>query len=215
MAATGTRILAGVTADTFKHQQLGAGAMFVNFEYEDIETAEQFRERFTDSIREGKSLGGTTGGFDINVTPTYRKREIDGASVPFKGDEVIDEWTCEMSTTLKEFTPDILQAAFPTAEFEEVGEDIVSMRIRAAVGPDDYKDNYTLILSTDYGWLMIAMFNALGRTTDAISTEDNAEGEIPFQVNGKIASFEDIDYAPVEIWFVDKVGGIIRNRIGA
>jgi len=95
-----TRILAGVTADTFKHQQLGPGLLLVNFEYEHIQTADEFREAFTEAVRNGQSLGGTSGGFEINVTPEFRKREIDGANIPFKGDEVIDEWACEMSTTL-------------------------------------------------------------------------------------------------------------------
>jgi len=90
------------------------------------------------------------------------------------------------------------------------------MRIRSAIDLDDYKDNYTLILTTDYGWLMIAMFNALGRTTGPINTEDQAEGEIPFQVNGKVSDFEAIDYAPVEIWMVDRTAdGIIRSKVGA
>jgi len=196
--------------------QLGPGAMIVDFEYENITTATGFREAFTEAIRNGQSLGGTDGGFDVNITPELRKRQVDGASVPFKGDEVIDSWTCEMSTTLKEFTPAILQAAFPTSEFAEVGDDIVAMRIRTAIQNDDYKDNYTLILTTDFGWLMISMFNALGRTTGGISTEDQGEGSIPFQVNGKVDDFEDIDFCPAEIWFVDNTAdGIIRNKVQA
>ena len=216
MSTDGVRILAGVTPDTFRHQQLGPGLLLKNFEYETIATAEAFRAAFTEAIREGQSLGGTDGGFEINITPTFRKRQVDGANMPFRGDEVIDEWTCEMSTILKEFTPTTLQAAFPTSEFALVGTDIVAMRIRSAIEDEDHADNFTAIMTTDYGWLMVAMFNALGRTTGAINTEDRSEGDIPFQVNGKIGDFEAIDFAPAEIWMVDRTtGGIIRNKVGA
>lgn len=206
------RILAGVTSDTFRHLQLGVGALIRNFEYEGIETTEDFKTAFLDAIRNGQSLGGTQGGINIEVTPTYRKPEIDGANIPFKGDSVIDEWLCQMSCTLKEFTPLVLQDVFPTSEFIEVGEadsGIVAMRIRTAISPEDYSKNHCWIATTKYGWIMVAMFNTIGRTTGAIAAADKSEGNIPYQVNGHIDDFDDIDYAPCEIWFIDNVGGII------
>ena len=210
------RILAGVTADTFKHMQLGVGAIIRDFDYSDIETPEAFRTAFLNAIRDGKSLGGTQGGINVNITPTYRKREVDGASVPFKGDKVIDQWECYMEATLKEFTPAIMQAAFPTAEFSEVGTDsgITAMRIRTALSATDYVENDCWIASTDYGYLMVAMFNTLGGTTGAIAAADQAEGNIPFRVDGHIEDFEAIDFCPAEVWFVDMEGTITKNQVG-
>ena len=211
------RIIAGVTSDTFKHLQLGVGAILRDFEFDSIETPAEFKTAIVDAIRAGQSLGGTQGGINIEITPTYRKIEIDGANVPFKGDETIDEWLCQMTATLKEFTPDILQTAFPTAEFTEIGaadSGITAMRIRTALSEEDYADNYTWVTTTKYGYLMIAMFNALGRTTGAISAADKSEGSIPIQINGKIEDFTDIDYAPCEIWMIDMEGGIIKTLVG-
>ena len=206
------RILAGVTADTFKHLQLGVGAIIRDFEYEDIKTATEFKAAFLQAIKDGQSFGGTQGGINIEIVPTYRKIEIDGANVPFKGDSVIDSWLCQMSATLKEFTPEIMQAAFPTSEFIEVGDEgsgIVAQRIKTAVSDEDYHKNHTWVATTKYGYIMVAMFNALGGTTGAITAADKAEGNIPFQTHGTIEDFEDIDYAPCEIWYVDITGGII------
>jgi len=208
------RTLAGVTADTFKHLQLGAGALIANFEYRDILTPEEFRDAFQEAMRNGQSLGGTNGGVNINVTPAFRKIEIDGANVPFKGDSVIDSWECYMETTLKEFTPDIMQAAFPTAEFTDDNAGITAMRIRTGIGPDDYMKNTCWIATTQYGWVMVAMHNALGRTTGALSSADKNEGDIPFRVDGHIDDFDDIDFAPCEIWFVDIHGFIDRANVG-
>ena len=211
--AEAVRTLAGVTADTFKHLQLGAGALIVNFDYEGITTPEQFRDAFMAAMRNGQSLGGTNGGVDINVTPEFRRIEIDGANIPFKGDSVIDSWECYMETTLKEFTPDIMQAAFPTGEFAEVGSGIIAMRIRTGIGPDDYMRNTCWIATTQYGWVMVAMHDTLGRTTGAISSDDKNEGDIPFRVDGHIDDFEAIDFAPCEIWFVDMHGFIDKANV--
>ena len=212
------RILAGVTSSTFQHLQLGVGAVIRDFEYENIETVAAFKTAFIAAIKGGQALGGTQGGINIEITPTFRKIEIDGANVPFKGDEVIDEWLCQMTTTLKEFTPAILQTAFPTGEFAEVGaanSDITAMRIRTAISNDDYAKNHTWIATTQYGYIMVSMFNSLGRTTGAITAADKAEGNIPIQINGKIENFDDIDYAPCEIWFVDVAGDIIDiSKVG-
>jgi hypothetical protein len=151
-----------------------------------------------------------------------RKTEIDGANVPFKGDSVIDSWTFQMSATLKEFTPAIMQAAFPTAEFADVGtpgtngESITAMRIRTGIGPDDYYGNVCWVATTQYGYVMVAMFNALGSITGDIVAADKGEGGIPIQVTGNIEDFDDIDYAPCEVWFVDVYGGIIdRTNVRA
>jgi len=211
--AEAVRTLAGVTADTFRHLQIGAGALIANFDYGNITTPEGFRDAFIEAMRNGQSLGGTNGGVNINVTPEFRRIEIDGANIPFKGDSVIDSWECYMETTLKEFTPAIMQAAFPTGEFAEVGDYITAMRIRTGIGPDDYMKNICWIATTQYGWAMVAMHNALGRTTGAISSADKNEGDIPYRVDGHIDDFEAIDFAPCEIWFVDQNGFIDRSVV--
>ena len=211
--AEAVRTLAGVTADTFKHLQIGAGALLVNFDYDEVRSPEEFREAFLSAMRAGKSLGGTNGGVNINVTPEFRRIEIDGANIPFKGDSVIDSWECYMETTLKEFTPDIMQAAFPTGEFADVSDGITAMRIRTGISHDDYMKNTCWIATTQYGWVMVAMHNTLGRTTGAIASGDKDEGDIPFRVDGHIDNFDAIDFAPCEIWFVDMHGFIDRVAV--
>jgi hypothetical protein len=206
------RIIAGVTSDTFKHLQLGVGAIIRDFDYSSIETPAAFKAAFLAAIQNGQSFGGTQGGINVEIVPAYRKIPIDGASVPFKGDSVIDEWTCQMSCTLKEFTPQIMSLAFPTSEFAEVGaadSGIIAQRIKTSISNEDYDKNHTWITTTQYGYLMVSMFNALGGTTGAMTAADRAEGNIPFRTRGTIEDFDDIDYAPCEIWYIDMQGGVI------
>ncbi|MCL2816380.1 MAG: hypothetical protein FWD23_17435 [Oscillospiraceae bacterium] len=206
------RILAGVTADTFKSMQLGVGAIIRDFEYETIKTPEEFKTAFKTAILNGQSFGGTRGGINVEIVPTLRKRDVDGASVSFKGDSVIDEWVCQMSCSLVEFSPQVWQAAFPTSEYTEVGatgSGIVAARIRTSLAHEDYDINHTWIATTDFGYIMVSMFNAIGGTTGAIAAADKSEGTIPFQTKGTIEDFEDIDFAPVEIWWVDMGNDVI------
>ena len=212
--AVAVRTLAGVTADTFKHLQLGPGVVIRDFDYEGIKTSDEFKRAVHAALQNGQGLGGTIGGFQVNVTPTMRRIEVDGANIPFKGDSVIDSWECYMETTLKEFTPDILGAAFPTSEFVTDSGGITAMRIRTGISRSDYWKNACWIATTQYGFVMVAMHNALGRTTGSITSEDKGEGQIPFRVDGHIEDFNEIDFAPCEILFVDDSGRLERVNVG-
>jgi len=211
------RVLAGVTGETFNSLQLGPGAIIKNFDYQNLETYSDFHSALIEAIKNGQSFGGTEGGINIEITPTYNKHTIDGATARFKGDSFITDWLCQMSTNLKEFTPKILAAAFPTSEFAGVGEtDIIAQRIRANISAQDYDANHTWVASTKFGYLMVSFFNALGQTTGAITAPSEGAGGIPFQSVGHVEDFEDIDYAPCEIWYVYKDGRPIEYlKVGA
>lgn len=214
------RVLAGVTSDTFKHLQIGPGAIIKNFEYSTLKTYKLFQEGLLKAIKDGKSFGGTEGGISIEITPTYEQYEIDGANMPFKGSQYITEWVCQMSTTLKEFTPIAMQAAFPTSQFTNVDhsvtpegatepvvtKDILAQRIQTDIDNGHYDTNHTWVASTKFGYIMVAFFNALGQTTGAIEAPSEGAGGIPFQSNGYNENFDDIDYAPCEIWYIYKDG---------
>jgi len=214
--ASAGRVLAGVTSDTFKSLQLGPGAIIKNFEYHGITTYNAFHAAMLEAIKNGQSFGGTEGGINIEITPTYGRYPIDGATARFKGDSFITDWLCQMSTNLKEFDPKTLAAAFPTSEFIEVGDnDILAQRIRAAISPEDYDDNHTWIATTKFGYLMVSFFNALGQTTGAIAAPSTGSGNLPFQSVGHVEDFDDIDFAPCEIWYVYRDGRPIQGlRVG-
>lgn len=204
------RILAGVTAETFSFLQLGAGAIIKNFDYETITTPEAFKAAFNEALQTEQNLGGTRGGIAINIMPTTRKIEIDGTEVvSFVNDEVVESWDLSMGASLVQFTPQTMQEAFPSAEFTNAGTDIAAMRIRQQFSKDDYATNHTWISTTQYGYLMVSMFNTLSRLTGEVTTTSNGESVLPITINPKNADFLDIEHLPVEIWFIDMVGGVI------
>jgi len=205
------RVLAGVTSETFRSLQLGPGVIIKDFDYHEIDTFEVFHNAMLDAIRNGQSFGGTEGGINVEITPTYDRHNIDGATGRFKGDSFITDWMCQMSTNLKEFSPKVLAAAFPTSEFAESGRDIIAQRINAAITPEDYNKNHTWIATTSFGYIMVSLFNALGQTTGAIAAPSTGAGGLPFQSVGHIEDFDDIDYAPCEIWYVYRDGRPIES----
>ena len=210
-----TRVVAGVTPDTFKHMQPGAGAVLMDFDYKAIASTGAFQESFIAALATPNNLGGTRGGININVVPEKRQREVDGANVRFKGDSVIDGWECYLSCNLVEFTATTLKAAFPTADIDEDVADIAKIRIKTAISADDHKENICWIATTDFGYIMFALHNALGQTTGEISSEAQGESTIPFRADGFVSDFAEIDYAPCDIWLVDMRGGVIqRQKVG-
>lgn len=204
------RILAGVTAETFNFLQLGAGAIIKDFDYSTITTAATFKIAFMAALPTDQNLGGTRGGIAINITPATRKIEVDGTDVvSFVGDEVVESWDVSMGASLVQFSPQTLQEAFPSSEFIAIGTDVTAMRIRQQFAVEDYATNHTWISTTKYGYLMVSMFNTLSRLSGEITSTSNGEAVIPVTINPKNADFLDIENLPVEIWFVDMVGGVI------
>lgn len=212
------RILAGVTSDTFLYLQLGAGAIIRNFDYTEIETTEAFKEAFLAALPTEQNLGGTRGGIAITITPTTRKIEIDGtATTSFVGDEVVESWDIMMGASLVQFNPQSMKEAFPNSDFITVGTDnnITAMRMRQQFGTDDYAKNHTWITTTKYGYLMVSMHNTLSRLSGEVTSTDNGEAVLPIEIRPKNLDFTDIDFLPVEIWFVDMVGGVIDTGVVA
>jgi len=204
------RILAGVTADTFNYLQHGAGVVIRDFEYESIITATAFKTALDTAMTTPQNLGGTRGGMKLTVTPTTRKVDIDGTNlVSFVGDEIVSSWAVTLETSLVQFNPQALQEAYPSAEFIDVGtaKEITAMRIKQQYSKEDYATNHALIVSTSFGYLMVAFLNSLTRQSGDIQTTADGEAVIPIQITPKNADFTDIDNLPIEVWFVNMSDG--------
>ena len=220
MSAITDRIVAGVNSNTYQEMQLGVGVLVANFDYENIDSVEDFYQAYQDALLNNQSLGGTRGGINVGVVPEMRQREVDGVLARFVGDSVIDRWECYIECDLLQFSPEIMKQAFPTAEFvqsplDAEGRRITGMRIRTAITAESHIQNMCWIATTDYGMFMFALHNALGQTTGAMSAAGGTEGTIPFRADGFVGDFiadpTALDYAPCEIWFVDRLGHISRD----
>ena len=215
-----TKILSGVTPETYKEMQKGPGVIIRNFDYRGIADAEQFGAAVDGAIARRETLGATRGGIGISITPKFRRRGADGVISRMAGDSVIVGWECYMTATLLEFNPVTLGAVFPSGSVFSGGAAFSSGSVfpsgaafpSGAVFPSGEAsgvENYTFVGTTEYGWIMVAFHNGLGQLVGGICTESDGEGGIPFRVDGFVsegALFEDggLERAPVDIWVVDR-----------
>jgi len=214
MLETGS-ILTGVTTESFQRMAKGPGVMIKGFDYRSATTFAELFHAYEEALQAGQGVGATNGGISITIQPNYVRRETDHAGHRFPGDEMLESWTCEMSASLQEITAETLQNIYPTAEFTEVGDDIVAGRIRSDINPEtDYHD-FSFIVTTDYGMAMITMFRCLGRTTGAAQTDNEGLMEFPWQCEATGSeNLEERAYAPCEIWLAYRNGRVVRHAVG-
>jgi|GEM_PF-1142103 len=196
------KVLYGLTNDTFKGIQFGAGAVFRNLEYQDVTSMTEFNTLMRAAAAAGQMLGATDGGINVNISATYGRPSIDGlGQIPFKGGLLPESLECYMEMTLKEVTPSKMQSIFPTSRFMmEDDTNAISQRINLNISDEDYDDNIVWVGTTNFGYIMVSLFNAFGRANGAIAAVDGiAGGGIPFRADGNVASFEDTEFIPAEV----------------
>ena len=196
------KVLYGLTGDTFKSIQFGAGAIFKNLAYQDVRTMADFNTLLTTAAAEGRMLGATDGGIKVNISATYGRPSLDGlGSIPFKGGLLPESLECYIEATLKEVSPSKMQSIFPTSRFAmEDGDNAISQRINLNISNEDYADNVTWVATTNFGYIMVALFNAFGRANGAISSVDGvAGGGIPYRADGNVGDFHETEFIPAEV----------------
>ena len=201
MARESKRVLYAITDETERGVQFGSGLILKNFEYQPIEEMSEFDEAIDAAVMNGQALGAIDGGANVNITVTYGRPSIDGLGMfPFKGMEIPESLECYIAVTIKEFSPDKIQSVYGTSRFMYGGGDALSQRIQTAIAPEDYYDNITWVGTTNFGYIMISVFNVLGKSGGAINAvEGVAAGGIPFRADGNLSSFKDTNFVPAEI----------------
>ena len=204
---SGEKVLYGLTKETFKGIQFGAGALFKNLEYQDVVTMSEFGKLMTDAAKEGKMLGATDGGINVNISASYGRPSIDGlGSIPFKGGLLPEGLECYIAAKLKELSPSKMQSIFPTSRFAmEDGDAAISQRINLNISDEDYLDNVTWVGTTGFGYILISLFNAFGRSDGAIEAVAGiAGGGTPFRADGHVADFTETEHIPAEVKYYYK-----------
>jgi len=196
------KVLYGLTNDTFKSIQFGAGAIFRNLEHQDVTTMADFNALLTKAAGDGQMLGATDGGINVNISATYGRPSVDGlGSMPFKGGLLPESIECYIEATLKEVSPSKMQSIFPTSRFAmEDGKNAISQRININIASDDYEDNITWVATTQFGYIMVSLLNAFGRAGGAIAAVNGiAGGGVPYRADGNMENFADTEYIPAEV----------------
>ena len=194
----------GLTPESFKNMQLDAGAFYIGIDSSTIDTtttAEDFAEILQDAVEEGKSLGATTGGGTFVATPEVRQIEADGMRSPIIGSTVFDSWDIQLTTTLKEITPENLAYSLATSERDT---DTGAIVINNTLLPGHY--------IPVMGWagrlldgrlVYIEIQNALNIVGTTLTFTDKGEGTIAVAFRAHQADLSRMQYAPVKIFYFE------------
>lgn len=186
-------MITGLTANTKKHLQLDAGALFKNYN----------PASDTPGTASAKLIGATVGGATLAMTPEVRQIEVDGAKGPTKGYEAIDSWTCTLTANVKEVTADVIKLALGSGASSTPSSpsNYTKVTINGDIASTDYIDNITWIgkMSGSDKPMMIVLKNVLSLNGFQFSVADKAEGNVPLVLTAHY-DVADLDAVPVEIY---------------
>lgn len=195
----------GLTPDSFKDMQLGAGAFFIGLDSEPITkdtTADDFADMLQAALEDGKSLGATVGGGTFVATPEVRQIEADGMTYPVIGSTVFDSWDIRLTTTIKEITKENMKRALATAEIDDASGALI---ISSTLLPEHYIPTLGWAGRLLDGRLMyIELQNALNTVGMTMTFVDKGEGTIAVEFRGHQSDLSKMQYAPVKIFFFER-----------
>ena len=167
----------GITADTVKNIQLGAGTVHKGLKY-----TEGSGWNFEESC-----IGATKGGSSVKIEPEFYTVEPDGSSVAVKNFKRKIGEKAEMEVNLLELNADMLKASVIGADGASEIEGMSLIESKDAIAEGDYWENIAFVGETLAGKKIIAILpNALcisGLSIEGKSGEESV-GKFTFECHG-------------------------------
>ncbi len=198
-------MITGLRPATFENLQLNAGVFLLNFDVSTYTDAGTLEDGILAALEEGENiLGATTGGGTFAAEPTIRNIEADGMRYPVKGSTVNDMWTCRLTTTLKEVTPENFQRALISCDIDDSKPNVKVLKIRTDIEDKDYIPKLCWVGDTSKGFVLIELDNALNLSGASFTFTDRGEGTLPVDFQAHVANLSEMQYAPCRIYFFDE-----------
>lgn len=200
--------LSALREATFDNLQLNVGIFLKNFDYEDVDDADELLVAVKAEITAGTNLlGATRGGGTFSVSREMRQPQVDGLRYRFKGGTYVDSTDPYLSTTLVETTPENFAAGFGGKAVTSGKKTTVTME--TALTDDSYLDNLCWVGDLADGRLvLINLYNALNTSNFTFTFQDKNEGSFAVEFHATQESVEDYDVAPFEVVFFDTDGDV-------
>lgn len=182
----------GITADTVKNIQFGAGTIHKGLKYS-VGTGWNFEE---------SCVGATKGGSSVKIEPTFYTVEPDGSSVAVKNFKRKIGEKATMEVNLLELNEDMLKASVIGADGESDVTGYKMIISKDAIAEGDYWENIAFVGETLEGKNIIVILpNALctsGLSIDGKSGEESV-GKFTFECHGD--STESLTTLPYKIYY--------------
>lgn len=140
----------------------------------------------------------TTGGINPSCSAEYTDFGEDIDNVPNNTKELkrLNSWTCTMSTTAYDTTPELIKLALGAADINAAKSKIVPRR---ELEDSDFSDIWWVGDRLDGGWIAIRLINALSTDGFSIQTTKDGKGTIPLTLTGHV-SINNQDTMPMEFY---------------
>ena len=181
----------GITADTVKNIQFGAGTIHRGLKYEN--NGWNFEE---------SCVGATKGGSSVKIEPVFYTVEPDGSSVAVKNFKRKIGETATMEVNLLELNADMLKASVIGTDGESDVEGYELIISKDAIVEGDYWENIAFVGETlDNKNIIVILPNALctsGLSIEGKSGEESV-GKFTFECHGD--SNESLTTLPYKIYY--------------
>ena len=171
-------ILSAFRKDTAQNMQLDAGIFVAN-----LTNPSEFDGVIPETAI---NLGATSGDNSFTYTPEFRDilEDVNGARGKYKGAQVIDTITAEMSGTMKEITAENIKIALSSADIIEgsSSEKFDKIKPRLEVKDIDYLENLCWIgsINNESELIIIEMKNVLNTSGFSYTATDKGSGSVEF-----------------------------------
>lgn len=181
----------GVTEDTIKNIQFGAGTIHKNLKY----TSNTWN--FDNSI-----VGATSGGSKFSIKPEYTPLDIDGANVDFVGSDVKTGEVATMDVNWAELSADIIKTALNAKEGTSDDENFTLIESKPNVEKGDYWENIAFVGKTlDGRDIIVIMDNALCTSGMELEGKKKTQGVLSTSHKCTASITSDLDTLPYHIYY--------------
>ena len=182
----------GITADTVKNIQFGAGTIHKGLKYTNG-SGWNFEE---------SCVGATKGGSSVKITPEFYTVEPDGSSVAVKNFKRKIGETATMDVNLLELNADMIKAAVIGADGTSEDTNMALIESKDAIAEGDYWENIAFVGETlDGKNIIVILPNALctsGLSIEGKSGEESV-GKFTFECHGD--ANESLTTLPYQIYY--------------
>ena len=183
----------GITADTIKNIQFGAGTIHKGLKYSTETTSWNFEE---------SCVGATKGGSSVKITPEFYTVEPDGSSVAVKNFKRKIGETATMDVNLLELTADMVKASVIGADGESEVSGYSLIKSKDSIVEGDYWENIAFVGETlDGKNIIVILPNALctsGLALDGKSGEESVY-KFTFECHGDVN--DSLTTLPYQIYY--------------
>lgn len=176
-----------IPLSTFDELQMDAGVLLNTF------------DPANPAITDEAIITATTGGFTINVTPTFSDLGSDVDNCPENTKELkhLDGWNVSIAFTALGTAAAKLKLALGCADV--TGNKVVP---RASLEQSDFSDKWWVGDTSNGGAVAVKLINALSTAGLSIKTTKNGKGQLSVTLTGHV-SIEHQDVVPIEFYLLD------------